>query len=929
MLRGKAVTLAILIVTSTVGFTAPPGMSSADTPHGRILIDEPGDFTAPSATSGCRCVTSGSGTQADPFIISDWQIKVFDGWAIEVEDIDNIYFTIRDNSLDAPQGIRLDNVGDRGQILGNDIIFSSDGIITKHASPRIVDNQLQGPTGVNDFNSMAMKTTSGSPIVKHNVIVGGYLGLYAQGASLDLVNNTFKQNYNAITLTESADAELHDNTVTRSRHWGIVVTRSADAELYDNTIGDGEGGIIANDATLYMEGNLVTDQDGEAVRFLRSSVTMYRNEVVDNWRGAFGARQSDVNLVENTFTNNQESGILFEDVLGTVKANRIEHNDVGISLQRTIAIDLIDNKLYNNTYGFSIPYESRQAILGMSGNIVNGVNIDGEIRPDEQRVFYDAENVRISGQLIDSGNSKGFSGTNLAQGEMLIYDSDDVKITNNRFVHVDRGILIKSSDTDPSANSRSIHIQDNVFFEVQQGVVIRGDVTAFVKNNTCEIEVDPDETFCVRASGDGFVAIGGNLIINFDIGIHLVADHGITTKADVHHNTVVESEVGIRAEGTSDQSEHRVMIRANALENNTLGLELDRFQGEVKANLIANNTWAGVHLTARTNATFTANVVVDNEGAGIIDIDTCSDRYRHRCSSGVFVDNRVEGNAGVGIEVHDGGLFEGGVVADNEVGLKITGRAKLAGLNSTNNDRDGLRAEGEISIRKGNYTKNGGNGLIIRGDAFLRGLNASDNRDDGAHVEGMARVFGGTYNNNSRIGIESHGRANMAHFNASGNFVAGLRLNGTVFRLFDCEASLNGDGILMAEALVEVRVGPPSVNLPTIEIPGVPNVPSPDLGEEEETDPLWMTECNIALNAEFALKASANTVINATGNFWGTDGPKVDVPLFPERNTIEAAGLFTPYWVDREHTNCGVLPTTTFGPSADLVTCDHVRDAVP
>ncbi len=923
MLRGKAVTLAVLIIASTVGFASPPGMSGADSPHGRIVIDEPADFTPPGATTGCRCVTGGAGTAADPFVISDWHIKVFEGWAIEVTDIANVHFTIRDNTLDAQKGIRLDNVGDRGRILGNDIVFVVTGISTKHASPRISGNQLQGPTGVDDFGSKGISTTSGSPIVEHNVVVGGNIGFFARGASPELTNNTFKQNYDGVRLTESAHGTLYGNEVTRARHWGIVVTRLADAELYDNTVGDGDGGVIVTDATLYMEGNLVTDQDGEAVRFLRSSVTMYRNEVVDNWRGAFGARDSDVNLVENTFSNNEDSGILLEDVFGTVKANRIEDNHVGISLQHTKAIDLIDNKLYNNTYGFSIPYESGPAVRGMSGNIVNGVNVDGTIRPNEQRIFWNEENVEVSGQLIDSGNNKRFSGTNLAQGELVIYDSQDVRITDNRFVEVDRAITIRGSADRPAS---SIRVNGNVFAEVQQGVIISGHSNVFVKNNTCEIEVDPDGTVCVRAGGPGYVAIAGNLIINFDVGIHLTANGGVTAKADVQENTVIESEVGIHAEGTDDQSEHRVSIRANALENNTVGLVLDRFQGHVTGNLIAKNSEAGVQLTARTNATLTANAVIDNHGAGIVDIDLCDDDVRHRCSSGVFVDNRVEGNAEVGIEVHNGGLFEGGIVTKNKVGVRIDGRAKIAGMNSTGNERDGLRARGDITIHRGNYTGNGGNGLHIQGHAFLRALNASGNRDDGAHVEGVARVRGGTYNNNSRIGIEAHSQANMAHFNTSGNGVAGLRLNGTVFRLFDCEVSLNANGILMAEALVEVNVRPPSVDLPRVGIPDVPDARVPDMDDDEETDPLWMTECNIALNTQFALKASANTIINATGNFWGTDGPKHDAPLFPERNTIEAAGLFTPYWVDREHTECGVLPTTTFGPSADTVTCGTIRE---
>lgn len=55
-------------------------------------------------------------------------------------------------------------------------------------------------------------------------------------------------------------------------------------------------------------------------------------------------------------------------------------------------------------------------------------------------------------------------------------------------------------------------------------------------------------------------------------------------------------------------------------------------------------------------------------------------------------------------------------------------------------------------------------------------------------------------------------------------------------------------------------------------------------------------------------------MINASTNFWGTDGPTFAVPFVPTPNTINAIGLVTPYWRNRDHTMVGFMPTTPFGP---------------
>ena len=53
-------------------------------PHSPITLGAEGDFTKPGAGSGCECVRSGSGTEADPFVISDWIVNSTDDDGIDI-----------------------------------------------------------------------------------------------------------------------------------------------------------------------------------------------------------------------------------------------------------------------------------------------------------------------------------------------------------------------------------------------------------------------------------------------------------------------------------------------------------------------------------------------------------------------------------------------------------------------------------------------------------------------------------------------------------------------------------------------------------------------------------------------------------------------------------------------------------------------------
>lgn len=888
-LRGQAVTLAALMVSAAFGSLAMTGLSGADENHGRIVITGDGGFAA------CACVRSGSGTAGDPYIISDWRIDHQSGTAIEIRDVSK-HFVLRDNTLRAKTGIIVGNTGNRGAIVNNQITFTANGVDTWSSSPEIVGNQIMGPATPNFFwGATGIKVVGGSPLISANHIARAQRGIHAFGATVTIQNNQITENHDGVHLTESSDGTLTGNTVRLAGHYGLVVEKSASATLINNEVREGQGGIIVRSATLHMEGNRVINQRAEAVRFDQAVVTMFRNTITDNWRGAHGSTDSDVNIVENTFSNNQDSGVRLTRSEGTLARNTFTLNGIGVRIDDSIAVTLTDNTFANNTFGVSIPYSARQIIPLMSGNVVNGINIDGTLRPSEKSMWYKTANVVVNGRLVDSGHSAGFFGTVTQQGALVLYDVVGAEISNNRIEWNHRGILV--------VNSTFVTIAGNTFRNNQEGVFSEWSRT-FIKDNECDIDIDPPQTFCFKAQG-GFVTIRANIIATVDIGIIIMNTMGKVTGAVVENNLVTQTRIGIQAFGTLSQVSSDVLVQFNRLEFNKVGAALIGFRGTLQGNTIGNNTGIAVELSTRSNVTATENRIHFN-GAGIVDIDACQPNFRTKCSSGVFTRNRVVANADVGIHVKNGGRFEDDVVLRNKAGIIAEGRVSLHGVTAESNANVGLTVVGRAALRGGVFTDNGRDGVRGTGHVFAVGVTADQNRGDGFDITGRADIVGGTANNNSRVGADIKGSAHLRHGNFSANVVAGLRLNGTVFRLFDCEVSFNGNGIIMAEAIVEVQLP----GIPSIEVPDVPN-PFPD---EEDRDPLWMNECNLVKNKRFAVSASANTIINATVNYWGADGPTFAVPLVPTSNTINALGLFTPYWRDRAHTQAGFMPTTPFGP---------------
>jgi hypothetical protein len=78
-----------VVCALALGMVWAPGASADVRQHGAITITSNTDFTTVGSLTGCACVSAGTGTPADPYVIGPWAISApsggTSGWAIKVD----------------------------------------------------------------------------------------------------------------------------------------------------------------------------------------------------------------------------------------------------------------------------------------------------------------------------------------------------------------------------------------------------------------------------------------------------------------------------------------------------------------------------------------------------------------------------------------------------------------------------------------------------------------------------------------------------------------------------------------------------------------------------------------------------------------------------------------------------------------------------
>ena len=837
-----------LLLASVPAVALPTPPAGPFLARGPILIDGDANFTAANGVVG------GTGAAGDPYVIAGWAIGSASGTAIKIQNVTRA-FVVRDNHLDARVGVHITQSASVGVVKNNQFIVRYQGVLVVSADAHVVDNSFIGAPGapvgrgVELFASNSrvesnaflylqygIRADRGSPLIACNdihddVVVGGVALTLTTNATVRC--NTFTQCTQAI-IAEATIGTVIDGNVITSCDRSIEVKLSKDANVTNNYV---RFGLQAQIFLDIVSGNVTG------------------NTVIDGRASGILAISSPVNITNNNVTGNLQAGIVLQKSSGDVAANVIVRNDVGISLTQGSIPHLQANVMLNNTVGISIPYESRQAIVNMSANVVNGVNIDGTLDASQQVFFYKEANVTIEGQVRDSGFSAGYYGAISAQGGIVLYEVNTAHINATVVAHQNVGVA--------AVNSFNVNVNGSLLFNNLVGVRAEAygpigpqvpNCAIFVKDTNVTIPQDPVATVGIDVRACVAILAGVEVSI-VDTGIKVDGSSTVT----IANATVTSTRIGLDVQGKPGVTN----VTGNVVAGNRIGARFSGTSGIVQNNTFQGNAEVGVRLENGAALDFRGNNVSENGGAGLLDMEVCAGPLS--CSS-------IDGEANV-------------FYANEGDGAKVNGDSSWEGDLALANEEDGFDLGGSVTFR----------------DVVARA-----NRGDGGVVAGAFDVDRSSFDANDGDGLEVVGAGRLRASNFTDNRESGIRMRPVQVYALDLNVSRNFDGILIEG--VGGNAG--SVDLPPPNLPGLlpflwegGSVGASGVGLEIHLSALLA-------NRRDAIRAGGE-IVNATHNYFGrVEGPAVNVAdeVGAYQNGVSPYTRFIPYYTDPAMTTTGPAP---------------------
>lgn len=696
-MKGGALGLTLILLLGIVQL--PQEASAVSLPHGPIVIRTNADFTAANG------VVAGTGTVADPFIIAGWHVKSAQGTAIHIENV-TAAFVVRDNILDGMTGLRIIAASGTPLVQNNHVITRVGGILVANTDAIIRDNTLVAPGG---FVSTGIRVDNARATVHANSIDSVALSIVASGGSTTITANDIHRANTGIYVELEARTQIVGNNVTVSATTGIHVFQSVHVAILDNTVLHAVEGVrlrYVKDADF--DNNTVRFARATGVAVIATSGNLTANVVIDGGSDAIVLDSSVGIVARNRIENNLGVGITSGGGACDIEANVIISNQIGIRITAGIVdpCHLRSNILVNNSIGLDIPYEARQTIHWMSGNLVNGVNVDGTIVASERVYFRNAANVVIAGQVRDSGFSAGYFGSLTAQGNVVLYDVDNARIESSLISHARVGVTV--------VNSFNVVVSNSTILDTTIGVSAQSAAAPFpvipcavsVKNTTINITIDPPQTIGIDV-GACLVNVQNVTIGTYATGIRM----GIGAWGNVSGSRIIGTATGLDVTGLAGE----VSIVGNTVAANRVGARFNGADALVLDNRFEANTRVGVQLERGSRLAFAGNVVAGN-GEGVADLSPCP-QY---CSSLESEANLFLANRGDGARVNGTSTFTADAFVSNRATGARLGSATLIDVTASGNGEDGASSRGRLVVRDSLFTANARHGLSFTGSADIR-----------------------------------------------------------------------------------------------------------------------------------------------------------------------------------------------------------------
>lgn len=843
-MRREVLAVAILMLVTVWPAQAAPGPSTdAFLPHAPIVILSDYNFTSDNG------VIAGTGTPSDPYVIAGWHIRASVGSAIYVYNT-TLHFVIRDNVLEGTYGLTISAVEGRPLVANNKFLVSGHGIKVDNADPDIIDNSFIGTRG-SQLIGTGMTVTNSNALIQGNSVSLTIFGIMTERGSPTVIWNDVHQVREwGIRVHLAVAARVENNTVSHVDRVGLEIKESQHSTMRFNVVSTVGMGIHAFlDKDVDVRNNTVRFSMMWGILFETSSGNFTGNVVIDGMGDGVLIWGSTLVMTNNTVMNHLGIGFHFSMSESLAEGNVFVSNGIGIAVRGASIPHLRANVLVNNTIGLDIPYDSRQTIFWMHGNIVNGINVDGRVDASQQTLFYRAANASLTG-VVDGGFSAGYYGALTAQGQVVVYDTDTAMFDGLTIAHGQVGLGVVNSFNVQLQNSAILGATVGVKAQALNGKTTVPPCVVSVKDTNITYPIDPPLTVGIQL--DDCLAFIVNASVSLvDIGIKLNAN----ARASIVNSTFVQNKVGLDIAGARGEVE----VRGNLVAHNRVGARFAGTHGLVEGNVFLNNSIAGVRLESGARLDFRANNVSGN-GEGMIDTRACGGAYT--CSSIDAEGNTFWRNRGDGARIHGQTTWRDDVFLENRgSGLRLSTDTTIRNVVASRNDDDGLAATGTFVIRDSEFDHNGGNG---------------------AHLRGTGELRDSTFRHNE---------------------YAGIRLYAIYVQALELNVSFNFDGIIFDELAPAPALGSlPSIGLPEI-FQQLPN------GQPYGPDPLDVHLTTFVGNTRDAIRAGAS-VVNATYNYWGTlTGPSMSFgdEIGAYRNGVSPYVRYMPYYQDAEMTTTGPI----------------------
>lgn len=266
----------------------------------------------------------------------------------EEEDIEVL---IKENSItdNSFAGVYLTS-GATADIISNSFVANAQDAILGEGKDRTINLDMGGIVITNESRARMMS----------NSISFSDMGIiFQEGTNGQALENTLTGNENyAIVVTGYGQPEIVGNTIKDNNGTGIMLRTSTEAIIQDNQIikNKMQGIEIADTARPTIEGNWFI-QNGESAiySYNHAKPLIKQNIIVDNGIGIFVAKDSKVEIFNNTLFKNEKVGVWFTlRSVGTFANNVIMGSQTAISVLKNSEYQpaFMNNCLWENEVEF-------------------------------------------------------------------------------------------------------------------------------------------------------------------------------------------------------------------------------------------------------------------------------------------------------------------------------------------------------------------------------------------------------------------------------------------------------------------------------------------------------------------------------------------------------------------------------------------------